>query len=288
MTLLHPWFLLVCLLAAWPLMADRLRSRGAGSHLPGAWQRLVSREMRGIVAGQVRVTHDRLGALTTGALWLVLGLALAGPVVQTEPSAAVSNLAGRVVVVDLSDADGGAAVRSMARTVAAGQTGLPMALVAATGDAFDVVPFTTDLQHFERYLAVLEPALMPVGGHEPHRAIAHAEAMLVRAGMIAGQVVLITSATAVPSRKLARDRWLRAIVHVSPGGQPPPAIRALAEETNATLVMAAESPTLDRQLAQTVSGLVDGSPDLSGQMPLQPWLAGLAGIFWLLLFRRSA
>lgn len=288
MTLLHPWFLLVCLLAAWPVLADRLRSGGTRLNLPGSWQRLVSPEMRTIVAGQVRVTHDRLATLTTAALWLVLGLALAGPVLQAEPSAAVSNLAGRVVVVDLSDADGAAAVRSMATSVAAGQTGIPVALVAATGDAFDVVPFTTDLQHFERYLAVLEPALMPVGGHEPHRAFAHAEAMLVRAGMIAGQVVLVTSATAVPSRKLARDRWLRAIVHVTPGSQPPPAIRALADETNATLVMATDSATLDRQLAQTVSSLVDGSPEFSGQTPLRPWLVGLAGLLWLLLFRRPA
>lgn len=288
MTLLQPWFLPVCLFALWPLVAERFLLAGPRAGLPGAWRQLVGPDMRALAAAQVRATHDRLGGATIALLWLVLGLALAEPVLKSQPAVSVSNLAGRVVVVDLSDPAGADAVRSMATAISARAVGMPVAVIAATGDAFDVVPFTTDRQHAARYLSVLAPALMPVAGREPHRALAHAEAMLVRAGMIGGQVVLVTSASSMPTRQSARDRWLRGIVHVGPGRNPPEDVRRLAEETHATLVTAGEAGTLDRQLDQAVASLVGDSPEISGQVPLQPWLIALAGLIWLLLFRRPA
>lgn len=286
MTLLQPLFLLVCVFAAAPLIPRGLAGVALDAKLPAGWQRLVSTDMRQIANRHVIATRDRTGSILRALLWLTLGLALAEPAFENDTIAPASNIGGRVIIVDLSNAEQAAAVRGAAAVLSASAPGVPVALVAATGDAFDIVPFTTDVKHVTRYLSVLDPELMPVAGHEPRRAIAHAEAMLIRAGMIAGQTVLVTATKAAPARQLARDRWLRAIVYVLPDSSFPAPLVALAKETEATLAFAADLSAVDRELEAAISNLIDGSPDQSGRMPLQPWLAGMAALLWLLQFRR--
>lgn len=288
MTLLEPWFLLLCLLAIVPLLPRGLAMMTPDARLPAGWQRLVAPEMRPMASRHVILTGDKAGSLLRAFLWLALGLALAAPVIENDDAAAASNIGGRVIIVDLSDGDSIAAIRGAATSLASSSGGIPVALVAATGDAFDIVPFTTDLKHIERYLSVLDADLMPVDGHEPHRAIVHAEALLIRAGMIAGQTVLVTTADTAPDRRMVGDRWLRAIVYASPRNGYPASLEALADESGATLVSASEMSNIDRDLQQAISDLVDGSPDLSGRTPLQPWLIALAGLLWLAQFRRPA
>lgn len=288
MTLLAPWFLLLCLLAVVPLLPKGLAVVTPDARLPAGWQRLVAPEMRLIASRHVVVAGDRAGFILRALLWLAVGLALAEPVIESDDVAPTSNIGGRVIILDLADGEKVAAMRAAAISLAASSGGVPVALIAATADAFDIVPFTTDLKHIERYLAVLDADLMPVDGHEPHRAIVHAEAMLIRAGMIAGQTVLVTTADTAPVRQMARDRWLRAIVHAAPQGSYPASLQALAEEAGATLVSASDMSDIDRDLDQAISRLIDGSPDLSGRTPLQPWLIALAGLLWLVQFRRPA
>lgn len=288
MTLLAPWFLLFCLLAAIPLLPKGLAVVAPDTRLPAGWQRLVAPEMRLMASRHVVVAGDKAGFILRALLWLALGLALAEPVIESDDVAPASNIGGRVIILDLSDGEKIPAMRAAATSLAASSGGVPVALIAATGDAFDIVPFTTDLKHIERYLAVLDADLMPVEGHEPHRAIVHAEAMLIRAGMIAGQTVLVTTTDTAPDRQMARDRWLRAIVHAAPNGGFPAPLQALAAASGATLVTASDMSDINRELAQAISSLIDGSPDLSGRTPLQPWLIAMAGLLWLAQFRRPA
>lgn len=287
MTLLQPLFLIVCLGALLPLSAFRGRAL-VPAGLPAGWSRLVAPDMRAIAQRHVIPSRDLASAAISALLWLCLGLALSEPVLQDGDGDGAANLAGRVLVLDMSDDSQSEAVRVTAARLAEALPEVPVALVAATGDAFDIVPFTTDRQHIRRYLTVLSRDVMPVGGHEPLRAIAHAEAMLVRAGMIAGQTVLITSTTVAPTGQLARDRWLRAIVSVRASGEAPAGLQATADQSDAVLIAQTDLNGLDNALTEAIAALVEDSPELSGNTPLQPWLIGLCCLLWLFQCRRPS
>jgi hypothetical protein len=287
MIMLKPLFLLVCLGALLPLAGLR-GSRLVPAGLPAGWSRLVTPEMRGLVARHVIASRDMTGTLLVAALWLTMGITLSEPVLIDGEGGASANLAGRVLVLDMSDPDRSDAVRSAALDLAETLPDVPVALVAAAGDAFDIVPFTTDRQHIRRYLSVLNHDVMPVKGYEPQRAIAHAEAMLVRAEMIAGQSVLITGSETVPAGQLARDRWLRAVMFVRQGSSAPAPISALADNADARLVAAGEHSEIDADLSEAISSLIEDTTELSGQTPLQPWLIGLTCLLWWFQFRRPS
>lgn len=287
MTLLQPLFLVACLGALLPLASLR-SGRLLPAALPAGWSRLIGPGMYTIAARHVIASRDVPGALVAAGLWLVIGIALAEPVLKSDSAGGAANLAGRVIVLDMSETAHVDQVRSAAADIALSLSDVPVAIVAATGDAFDVVPFTSDHQHVRRYLSVLTPDVMPIDGYEPQRAIAHAEAMLVRAGMIAGQTILVTGSTTARSAQLARDRWLRAIVYVRRDTVASPAVQAMADQADARLVTAGDHAGLDADLEQAISSLTHDSPELSGQTPLQPWLIGIACLLWLLQFRRAS
>ena len=64
---------------------------------------------------------------------------------------------------------------------------IPTALVVASGDAFNVVPLTTDRAFLDRYLNVIAPDVMPLEGRALQVTVAQAEGILTLAGVLAGQ-----------------------------------------------------------------------------------------------------
>ncbi len=255
MILLHPWFLLVCLPCChWPVLAEG--QVGARLHLPGSWQRLVTPEMRGLVARSRDrfARHDRRPGRS----------ALAGA--GTHPFRAGPH---RMAKVGLQIwPDDGCWFWTLTDRIAATPCGVPPWILPRhfptsrrAGGRWRCLRHRALHHRPATYSPVsvsAEPRRDAGSGYEPQRAIAHAEAMLVRAEMIAGQGVLITGSETVPSGQLARDRWLRAVMFVRQGSSAPAPISALADNADARLVAAGEHSEIDADLSEAISSLVDG------------------------------
>src|SRR5690606_33688627 len=69
-----------------------------------------------------------------------------------------------------------------------GQTGL----VAWAGEAFTVAPLTPDTANVALVLDALDPAVMPVDGQRPDRAIAWSVQLLAQASFHGGTILLLT------------------------------------------------------------------------------------------------
>lgn len=285
----------LALLLLLPALALALWPRAAGAALPaglpGDWARVVEPALRAIAAGGDQDTRPgRVGRLPL-AIWCLLVVALAGPGIESGTRQAFGNLAGRVIVLDLGSSSDMAAQRVAAGRLLDRSPEVPTAVVAATSDAFDVMPLTRDRRQIERYLQVLDPGMMPVGGRALALAFGHAETILVRAGIVAGQVVLVTggappasAAPGVPAR--TASPWLRAVVVVGPGAQRSRAAwQAYAESEAARLSEGEQLSAVTDDLARAVAQASREAGDRA-RLDLTPWLIAVAAALWLGLFRR--
>ena len=159
---------------------------------------------------------------------------------------------------------------------------MPTALVVATAEAFDVVPFTTDRAHLDRYLRVIKPDLMPVSGRAPGIAITHAESLLARADMAVGQMVLVTGGRVPVANATAAGDWLRALVVDRDSRE---AWATYADRIGARLTDGAEIRAVIDDLDSKIADALRNSDD-AADFALAPWLVGTAALFWLLFFRR--
>ncbi len=280
MTFVQPLALLLLLPAAGLAAWLWFRRGRAGTGLPGHWNRIVDTAMQSFMVGRV-VARRRLPVGFWCVLWTLLVLALSRPVLDLPQPAATGNLAGRVIAMDLGVPGDTARQRMIAYRILDAAPEIPTALVAATGEAFDVVPFTTDRTHLDRYLAVIKPGVMPVSGRAPGLAITHAETLLDRAGMIVGQTVLLTGG-AVPLAQGSRaGNWLRAVVADRTGSD----WERYAGQTEARLV---DDHTLGVMLDDLDHRIADTLRDRDDALGLAaaPWLIAAAAGLWLLFFRR--
>lgn len=248
--------------------------------LPGHWHRMIDAPMQPFMARQV-LSPNRVPWVFWLAVWTLLVLALARPVIGAAAPSDFGNLAGRVIVVDMGAGVPIERQKLLIYRMIEASPATPTALVVATAEAFDIVPFTTDRAHIARYLEVLGPEVMPVAGRAPGIAVVHAERILERAGLAVGQLVLLSGGRAPPGDTVAAGDWLRAVVvdDAAEGWQ------AYARAIGARLAdgdsLDAVVDDLDDAVAQA---LRDG--DRSGDLELRPWLIGCAGLLWLLFFRR--
>ena len=210
------------------------------------------------------------------------GLGLARPVLDSGAPNDYGNLAGRVIAMDVGAATPLEEQKLLVYRILEAAPATPTALVVATAEAFDIVPFTTDRDHIDRYLKVVTPEVMPVEGRAPGIAMIHGEAILARAGLAVGQVVLLTGGRPPPGDIAAAGDWLRGVVvdgEVTDGWE---------RYGNAVGATVADQTGVDRLVddldAAVADALRDG--DRSGDLALGPWLLALAGLLWLLFFRR--
>ena len=134
------------------------------------------------------------------ALTLALAcVALAGPAWQREPPPFVEDRAPLVIAVDLSPTMNAvdvaptrlARAKQKIRDLVALRAGARTALIAYTGDAHVVLPFTDDLKILTAYVDALGSELMPVAGRKPSTALAAAESLLAGES-IPGSILFIT------------------------------------------------------------------------------------------------
>ena len=281
MSFVYP-FALLLLLPAVGLVAWLMLWHGqAAMSLPGHWHRIIDPVMQSYMAKQV-VSQNRLPIALWLAIWTLLVLGLARPILDFGEPTTYGNLAGRVIAMDIgADVDVGLQRLIAYRILDAAPT-TPTALVVATAEAFDVVPFTTDRAHIDRYLEVIESDLMPVAGRAPGIAITHAESLFERAGMVVGQLVLITGGGVPGGDATAAGDWLRALVvdreSVSAWDDYADRIGArLVDETDIAAV-------IDELNAEVADAIRDS--DEAAEFALGPWLIGASGLLWLFFFRR--
>jgi hypothetical protein len=251
------------------------------TRLPGDWERLVAPSLRTFVGREATqgAAPQLLGFL---ALWVVLVITISRPVWELDEAADFANIAGRVIAMDLG---GGADIHSQrlaAATLIDSAPDVPTALVVGSGDAFNVVPLTTDRNFLDRYLNVITPDVMPLDGQAIPVMVAHSEAILTRAGVVVGQVILLTGGEppALGAKYVAR--WSRVLAT-------DPETRdewdGYANYLDARLVSYDDfTPAADDLARQIERARHRG--DHAAVRDLTPYLLAVAALLWLTLFRR--
>ena len=284
MTFGMPLFLVMATL---PLALLYISSRNTGmkiATLPGAWARAVDVELRPhLAAGLAGRSRGQIFLIC--AIAGVLTLALARPLLDRAAQDRLINLVGRVIVVDMANTAGASSRKVTVSQIVDSAKAMPTALVAVAADAYTVVPLTTDRRHLARYLQVLEPSVMPEGGRSLHLGLAHAESVLARAGILVGQIILVTSGKPPAGAvAIAPSATMRVLL---PASGDPAAWESFADAFDAEIAGTEDIADL---IARLVRAAADrrrtDAPEAS--LNLTPWLTALAMMLWLGLFRRRA
>ncbi len=284
MTFTHPFVLMLLVpLALALLLAQDHRAVLAG-RLPGGWRRLVAPGLHDYLGRGLRDQAPGMVRWCCG-LAAILVIALARPVIESAEQPAWANLAGRVVVIDMSAASALPGHRLRAAAIVESSMPVPVALVATAGESYTVVPFTSDPRHLERYLQVLDTTMMPLEGRSLSSGIAHAEALLrdgsIRAGLI---VVLTGGAPPGDPVRLAASGTRRAILLTN--AEPLP-WRETGRRLGAEIRAETDSAGVLADHDDAIRDLVLAS-DRDSTLDLTPWVLALAVAGWLALFRRRS
>ncbi|WP_018402945.1 VWA domain-containing protein [Marinobacter gelidimuriae] len=203
---LRPWWLL--LLLATPLMYWLARHRGDGN---SGWSALIPQhllapllpEPRHSAAGQRKMLRrmPRIASPLAAVLaFLLISLALAGPVWRQAPSPAAPPASSLVIVLDLSlsmlatdvQPNRLTLAKRKIRDILAARQGSLTALVVYAADAHSVTPLSDDSATTESMLAVLDPLMMPAAGNRADLAVRKAMELLERGAPGNGRILLIT------------------------------------------------------------------------------------------------
>lgn len=151
-----------------------------------------------VVDSQAATRRLRLAPLVCGGFLAVL--ALAGPTYERLPTPVFRDQSALVLVLDLSPSMNASdlkpsrlerakfKIKDLLARRSQGQT----ALVVFAGESYVVAPLTNDTHTIESQLPALSTGIMPHAGSDIPRAIAKASALLTQAGVIAGDILLLT------------------------------------------------------------------------------------------------
>ena len=213
--------------------------------------------------GHVAYPQSRWGHLAPLAAATVLCVALSGPARQNDDAPSFQNLDGIMLLMDMSPSvakggsldDAQAAAAYLLQRVGA----RPVGLILYTGDPFLVSAMTIDTATLEGPIAVLDADLMPSVGSRPERALGMARGLFQEAGILSGDIVLITDGGGMNTTALQETLDI-----VDAGGRvstifipPDPQIAEANPE-----MPPPDEPAL-KQLAEAGGGLAIGMKDLS-------------------------
>lgn len=191
--LLRPlWLLALPAIAALAFWLWRQR-RGAGD-----WARVIDPALlAGLRAlGRIERAGPGAGGLAALAAATLTALALAGPSVERRDAASFRNLDGVVFVLDASPSavtgPDWEAMLTMGRSGIASLGSRPAALVVFAGDAYVASDMTADSRQIGLTLSLVDGATVPDPGSRPVRALDLAATILAEAGVLAGDVILLT------------------------------------------------------------------------------------------------
>lgn len=200
----------------------------------GLWRRLVDPVLLAHLLGRAPASSARL-ALGAAAVVLVLAcVALAGPTWRAQPSPLYRDLSARIVVLDLSPSMDAVDVvpsrleraRAAIVTILREAPDAQLGLVVFGADAFTVAPLMNDASALVHLLASVHTGTLPRAGSRPDLGLDMARALLSRAGVAAGDVILVGDSagdarTLEAARALAKAGFPLSVVAVgTPHGGP--------------------------------------------------------------------
>jgi Ca-activated chloride channel family protein len=211
--LLRPWWLLAAPIVI--ILFRRMRFKGAGL---ADWERAVDPPLlaamlrRGVAVGGRRPHFSAV-------LWAIvlMALALSGPALKRRDADRFRNLDATLILVDLSNAAVEAGYLRRAATAAefvldaasSKQTGL----ILYAGDAYLGGSLTDDAAATSTLIFALDDRTVPDPGVRPDRALELARRVLHDAGIIHGDVTLISAGGGVDEEAVRAARALAADGH---------------------------------------------------------------------------
>lgn len=301
-TLLRPWWLIAPPL----ILALAILARRRGDL--GDWRRAVDGPILAVLAARGAVVPASRRALGLSA-WLLaaalIALALSGPAVERRDAAGWRNLDGLVVALDVSRSvtEGGAfdEARFASLEVLEAAAGRQAALALYAGDAYLASAFSTDREALRPLVAAGLEGAVPDPGSAPVRAIALANARLSAAGMVGGDLVLVTDgggideATLAAAARFAADGRRLHTVYVAStaiGGTEtgdPAAAARLAAAGGGRFAEAADPTAVVAAVARpSAAGLAESGFTAFAWTDLGRALLAVAALPMLLLFRRRS
>ncbi len=293
--MLRPWWLLALPLLV--LVAIVRWRRGADT---GGWEKVIAPDMLAGLRALDQIASspgDKQRYLSlTAATLLVLGLC--GPALPRQDTPVLAQTDAILIAIDMSPSVSHGAALSDVQAAAAGiltrSAGRPVGLILYADNAYGVAAPTSDPTTLESQIAVLTAQTMPDEGSRPAAALGLAASML--SGQKQADLILISDGGGVDAATRAEAERLRAagvrisVLAVSPTAPgAPPADEAALQTIVDGVVTPARSP--QPLLALLASGgAVSRDPILAALrfLDLGPWLAGLALLPFLMLFRRRA
>lgn len=291
LVLLRPWWLL-----ALPLLVVIALWQWRRGPAAGGWERVMPLAMFEAmrVLGHMQGGARRQGvALLASASLLCLGLC--GPAVPRADAPVLAGSGAVLIALDMSPsvADGPALADAQAAAAAllTAAAGRPVGMLLYSGEAYEVAAPTADPATLESQIAVLARDTMPDGGSRPASALALARQML-QASLDADLVLIsdgggVDGAAQAEAQRLAGDGVRLSVLTLT--GRAGGSTDAAALEALGSLAAPARAPSaVLRRLSQR--GPLERDPAISilAFLDLGPYLAALAGLPLLGLFRRRA
>ncbi len=194
---IRPWWLLALPVTAliWLLLRNQTTGQQWASH--------IAKPM--LEALKVNIGHSNSNwRAYLLALWVIVTLAAAGPSWDKQAAPTFENKSARVLVLDLSPSMLAQDLTPNRLTLAKyklidilrEQNDGQAALIAYAGDAHTVSPLTDDPSNIEALLPALHPDVMPISGSNTESAIALAQDLLNNAGLLQGDIILISDGVA--------------------------------------------------------------------------------------------
>lgn len=266
-----------------------------------AWRQIVdSHLIRHLIVGEpdqgrLRPIHLLL------LVWVVCGIALAGPSWRMEPSPFADDQAGLVVLLKVSDTMLASDVQPTRlerakykiRDLLELRQGSSAGMVVYSGSAHLLMPLTRDDRIINAMLEDLTPNLMPVDGDVLVEALKLAEQMLAKSG-VPGSVLVVADSVSAAQVQVLSNTDIKLPVQIlsvqTISATPDSGLQKAASILGAKVVKLTNDP-LDvesvarraRAKLQTVSSRKDGSRWQDAGVTMLPFLA----LFILMWSRRG-
>ena len=183
------------------------------------WKQAVDPDLLKHLLSQEQAQKHQRSLLAASLLWVLAGLALAGPTWEKLPQPAHQTEDALVIVLDLSISTLASDVKpsrieraklKVLDLLKQQKDGLK-ALVVYSGDAHKVVPLTEDTATIAALVPTLSPLLMPAPGSRVDLAFDTAYELFDNSQITKGQILLITDDIAAHHAQLIEDKQRKRI-----------------------------------------------------------------------------